>query len=127
MREAEKLLNNHARSWVGAFRIGDSTNQKRRCSRALISNYVTIPVLQGLRKDHKPDRNGDPILGPKLRPLCAANRAPNAALCNLVAKSAKALGDSISHLGGEIISCEELKQKIEDVNRDRAGRSYIHY
>ena len=82
---------------------------------------VTIPILQGLRKDHKPNRNGNPVLGPKLRPLCAANKAPNAAIGNLVARAAKAIGDSIAtKVGGEVVSTEDLKHKIEDLNKKTA-------
>ena len=100
------------------FSIGGGTSSKRRCARALISNYVTIPVLQGLRKDHKPNREGSEILGPKLRPLCAANRAPNAALGGIIAKTVKALSDNITDkANSEVISTEELKRKIEDVNK----------
>ena len=73
MRKAKKLLNNHARSWVHIFNIGSSISQMKRCSRALMANYVMIPSLEGLRKDHKPNIGGDTILGPKMRPLCAAN------------------------------------------------------
>ena len=36
-RKAEKLLNNHARSWVRIFNIGDSTGQGKRCTKALMS------------------------------------------------------------------------------------------
>ena len=35
-RKAEKLLNNHARSWVRIFNIGDSIGQRKRCTRALM-------------------------------------------------------------------------------------------
>ena len=60
VREIEKLFNNHTRAWSKIFGIGDSIGQRRRCTRALISSYVTIPVLQGLRKDHKPSWYNDP-------------------------------------------------------------------
>ena len=44
-----------------------------------------------------------------MRPLCAANRAPNAAFSNLVSMTTRALSDSIGDSSGEIISSEELK------------------
>ena len=116
VRKAEKLLNNHARSWVQIFNIGESIGQMKRCTRALMSNYVMIPSLQGLRKDHKPNIGGDPILGPKMRPLCAANHAPNAAFSNLVSMATRAVGDSIASTSGEVISSEEVKRKIVDLN-----------
>ena len=118
VRKGEKELNNHARVWVRIFNIGGTNGQRRRCARALMSNWVTIPVLEGLRKDHKGNMNNDPDLGPKVRLLCAANRAPNAAFGNLIAKVAKAVGDSISgREKGEVVSTEELKRNIEEANK----------
>ena len=77
----------------------------------------TIPSLQGLRKDHKGNIENDPNKGPKLRPLCAANKAPNAALANVVAKILKAVGNNISEfVGAEVISTEQLKREFEIVN-----------
>ena len=57
-------------------RMGDGNRHRWRINRALMSNYATIPPLTGLRKDHKPDLQGDPEIGPKLCPLCLANNAP---------------------------------------------------
>ena len=57
-------------------------------------------------------------MGPKMRPLCAANCAPNAAFSNLVSMATRALGDSIVHTSGEVISSEEIKRKLEDLNRE---------
>ena len=57
-RKAEKLLNNHARSWVRIFYIGDSIGQGKRCMKALMSNYVMIPSLKAYAKDHKPNNGG---------------------------------------------------------------------
>ena len=101
------------------FNIGESagSSQGWKFVRNLVGNYVTIPSLQGLRKDHKGDMDGDPVKGPKLRPLAAANRAPNAALGNLVAQVTKAIGNNICEkFGGEIISTEELKRNIDEAN-----------
>ena len=80
--------------WCKSFYIGGATNA-RRCACTLAPHYVMIPVLQGLRKDHKADRNGDPNLGPKLRPLCAANKAPSAAFGGVVAKTVRAIADNV--------------------------------
>ena len=112
VRISEKNINNHARSWVNIFNIGGSNGQKRRCTRALMSNFVMISSLEGLRKDCKPNIGGDPILGPKMRPLCAANRSPNAAFSHLVSMTIRALSNNIASSSGEIISSEELKSRI---------------
>ena len=114
------MINVQARAWCKVFRIGEAagSGQPRRCGRALVGYFNTIPTLQGLRKDHKGNIDGDSSKGPKLRPLAAANKAPNAALGNLVARVAKVVGDNIaSKIGSEIISTEELKRDIDDVNK----------
>ena len=119
VREAESRLNDHVRAWCNVMTIGESAGlgQPRRCRRGLVTNFATIPTLQGLRKDHKQDIQGDPNKGPKLRPLAAANRAPNAALAHLVATILKAVGDNLTDvMGAEVISTEELKREIEEVN-----------
>ena len=79
VRNGEITLNDHVKMWCKSFYIGGATNA-RSSACALAPHYVIIPVLQGLRKDHKADRNGDPNLEPKLRPLFAANKVPSAAL-----------------------------------------------
>ena len=91
VREGELIMNNHSRSWVRLANIGGGHNHEWRVNRALVTNFSTIPPLIGMRKDHKTNINNDPVLGPKLRPLCPANVAPNASLWNLMASLCKAL------------------------------------
>ena len=71
VRQAEKVINDHVRAWCRTMSIGEASGmgQPRRCRRALVSNFATIPTLQGLRKDHKSNIGGDPNKGPKMRPL----------------------------------------------------------
>ena len=96
--EAEKHINDHSRSWCQILNVGQASGsgQPRRCNRAMVGRFHTIPSLQGLRKDHKGHINNDPNKGPKLRPLAAANKAPNACLGNLVARVTKSVGDSLA-------------------------------
>ena len=55
---------------------------------------------------------------PKMRPLCAANRALNAAFRNLLSIASRAIGDSIANTSGQVISSEEVKKKLEDPNKE---------
>ena len=63
---------------------------------------------------------------PKMRPPCAANRAPNAASSNLVSMTSRTIGDSIANTSGEVnrseevkeIRSEEVKRKLEDLNKE---------
>ena len=89
--------------------------------RALILNFTLVPVMEGLRKDHKGNIHCGSNLGPKLRPLCAANRAPNSALGEIIAKVVKAVADSVvsKNGNGEVISTEELKHSIEEQKKAR--------
>ena len=66
VRSSEILVNNHARNWSRILDLGAAggSGQARRCARAMVNNFTTVPVLQGLRKEHKPDIEGDPIKGP---------------------------------------------------------------
>ena len=61
VRKSEKMINIHSRAWCRIFSIGEAAGrgQPRRCGRALVNNFSTIPTLQGLRKDHKSNMDGD--------------------------------------------------------------------
>ena len=80
VRASELVLNNHARCWVGMFKIGENEGQVWRVNRALISKFTSIPPLQGLRKNHI---DADPAIGPKLRPLylLTKHQMPLSAIC----------------------------------------------
>ena len=101
-RKSEKVINIHSRAWCRIFCIGEAAGrgQPRRYGRALVNIFSTIPTLQGLRKDHKGNIDGNSTKGPKLRPLVAANKAPNASLGNLIAQLAKVIGDDLSGIFG---------------------------
>jgi hypothetical protein len=117
IKEAETTINHTARIWTNILRIGHDTGQAVRCRGSLISEFSTIPVLQGYRKDHKADMQGSKEQGPPLRPLCAANRALNAPLGDLMSDILKAVGDEIStDSGTELRSTEELCRALEDAN-----------
>ena len=92
-----------------------------------MNSFSTIPPLMGLRKDHKPDLEGDPVRGPKLRPLCLANMAPSAPLGSLQAKIVRALADEIQdRIQTEVISTEEIKYHIEKANISTEERVERH-
>ena len=98
VRQGEIVLNNHTRQWIRICNIGGNQGHIWRVNRVLISTYNTIPPLMGLRKDHKGDLEDNPILGPKMRPLCPANIAPNAGLGGLMAKVIKILANDFEKI-----------------------------
>ena len=68
-------------------------------------------------EDVKGNLENDPNLGPKLRPLCPANVAPNSNLGNLMARMTKVITDEAQdRINTEVISTEELKFHLEKVN-----------
>ena len=78
VRQSEVHLNNLAKLWARGLDIGGNTDTNDRCKNALLSQFAKVPKMQGLRKDHKPDMEGDPTRGPPLRPLVSARSSPNA-------------------------------------------------
>ena len=112
-----KLMNNLSRGWTRLARNGGGNNHLWRVNRALVTNYSTIPPLIGLRKDHKANINNDPALGPKHRPLCPANIAPNAPLRNMIAMICKALADNHQEKAKpEVIISEELMYSFQETS-----------
>ena len=94
VRKAEESFNYHVRSRCQTIEIGEAAG------RGLVNSYSTLPCLQGLCKVHKGDIEGNPIKGHKLQPLVAANKAPNVALGNLLAKVTKAVGNNLTDVIG---------------------------
>lgn len=74
VREAEIMMNDVSR--LVSKILSHDQAQAIKCKNTLISTFSTIPSV--LSTDQKEDRENNATLGPKLRPLCAANRAPNA-------------------------------------------------
>ena len=80
-----------------------------------------------MRKDHKGDLEDNPTLGPKLRPLCPANMAPNSNLGNLMARIVKEMANEIQEkIETEVLSTEELKHHIEKANIGIEQRIMFH-
>ena len=72
----EKNLNAHAVQMVRMFRIVENHQYPGRIKMAMHNKIGHIPVLRGSDKDHKD--GFDPDVGPPLRPIVAADEAPNA-------------------------------------------------
>ena len=89
--QSEVHLNNLAKLWARGLDIGGNTDTNDRCKNALLSQFAKVPKMQGLRKDHKPDMEGDPTRGPPLRPLVSARSSPNAPLSNLMSGIVKGI------------------------------------
>ena len=112
---SEKSLNEHARMWTKMVSLGAENNQQDRCKETLTSRYNPIPILSGLRKDHKV--TPDPVKGPPLRPVYRARVAPNSALGNIISQMVKGLGDELSSkIGTDSLNSEEVCAEVVKAN-----------
>ena len=112
---SEKSLNEHARMWTKMVSLGAENNQQDRCKETLTSRYNPIPILSGLRKDHKV--TPDPVKGPPLRPVYRARVAPNSALGNIISQMVKGLGDELnSKIGTDSLNSEEVCAEVVKAN-----------
>ena len=90
--------------------------QTERISKAMHVESGSLPVMKGLRKDHK--SNFDPLTGPPLQPLCNGKMGPNAPTANILAMYLRCLrrGLSLKGYNTEVVSTEELLHHIEKAN-----------
>ena len=63
VKGAESKLNTQSKLWAKVLNVGANNDQLSRCKASLTSRYKPIPVLSGLRKDHK--EGHDPVEGPQ--------------------------------------------------------------
>ena len=112
---SEKQLNNHSRLWAKMLNLGKDSDSMKQCKDTLVTEFNPVPVLAGLRKDHK--QSDDPSIGPPLRPVCKARVAPNAALGNVVSQVVKGLAKELGNkVGTDSLSSEEICREVGDVN-----------
>ena len=113
--KAGEHLNNVSRALTRILNIGENIDKAKRCSDTLIVKQPTIPALEGMRKDHKTNYNMTE--GPPLRPLLAANQAPNAPLSNILSIFLKGIGNELAQgTMTEAINSEEVCRNSADTN-----------
>ena len=82
----------------------------------MTSKFKPIPIVSGLRKDHKP--NCDPIKGPPVRQVCRAKNSPNAPLGNLICPTLRGASNEINNVTkSECVSTEEMKHHLLEANK----------
>ena len=90
-------------------------NNEERVHLASISSNSSIPVLDGVRKDHKPIQPGNETSGPPLRPICYANEAPNFRISHFLSKILNDYTDAVED-HREVRSSEEMRASFERYN-----------
>ena len=81
-QDNERVLNAHAIQMIRMFKIGDNHQYRGRIKMAFHNKFGHIPVLRGVDKDHKD--GFDPAVGPPLRPIVAADEAPNGQIAEIM-------------------------------------------
>ena len=118
VKESEGQLNNHSKAWASILNLGGAAGegQSVRIKQALMVHDSPVPVMLGLRKDHK--RCDDPIGGPPLRPLMNGKIGPNAPLANLIARVLRPIRSDIQDnlINTEVLSTEEVLYFIHKFN-----------
>ena len=128
VHEKEKILNDFSSALSDIVCLGANAghNQAKRCHQALVVNKSSVPLLGGLRKDHK--EGFDPVLGPKCRPLCDGKVGPNAPLANMTSMILKTVRSGVADdLDTEVLSTEELQHHIDSYNSEAMGLNNREY
>ena len=118
VKQIENRLNDNLRTLNSIFEVGSSTDRKNNQDRvrlASISTNVPAPPLDGYRKDHKPVPEGQEDVGPPVRPVCAANVAPNSSISHFLIKIINDYSDAVDSLY-ECGSLEEMRASFQAYN-----------
>ena len=100
---------------IRAFKIGDNHRYRGRVKMAMHNKFGHIPVLRGADKNHKD--GFDPAVGPPLRPIVAADEAPNGQIAEFATQVFQAVALKIDETQGTMcLSTEEMKNKIDEFN-----------
>ena len=124
--ESEKTIYAVSKALCRGLEVGGDGDNMERISESMKVVSGGVPVLQGLRKDHK--KGFDPAVGPPCRPLLNAKLGPNANLGNLIARVLRPLRKELAEeTGTELLNTESLLHSMEVVNRQlhtaRPGRT----
>lgn len=106
LQHLERQINGHSVMYVRFLRMGQDWGHEDRIKSAVTSLEGPIPLLAGMRKDHKhvpPKQQGE---GPPTRPVCFASRTVNGPLSHILSKilnKLQTLLTSSSELRAEIL------------------------
>ena len=120
--KVEKIINGHVSMLQKILNIGSEHNHVERVRESLIQRSKNVAKLVLLGKDHK---SVDPVTGLiKTRPVHTANTGMDAPLSDLISDFVDPFIDILEN-SNEIISSEDLKNKIDAYNKEvDAGRNY---
>ena len=116
VKTIENKMNDALSVFNKIFSVGEDHGDRNvsRVTKASTSTDILPPVLYDLRKTHKAVE--DQVKGPKVRPVCAANTAPNSRLSHFLSMIINDFMDAENH-AGEVRSSEEMRALFDAANR----------
>ena len=114
-KDIENSMNGHCLQLGRIIKLGQNHNHWSRMKSALVNKFGHIPVLYGLKKEHKFTQPNSPT---PTRPVCGANDAPNGQICNILSIIVSALAMTMDEdLKTVSRSTEEMIAAIEEINK----------
>lgn len=124
--EIENRMNGHAIMFARFLKMGEKWNHESRVKEAVTTKFGPIPMLFGLRKDHKnvaPEKKDE---GPPTRPVCSASSSINGPLSHVISIVLNKLADEMDeNIGTECRSTEEMIASFEITNNTERSESVI--
>ena len=115
VRKSEIRMNHHLKQFNQMFRVGATWNHESRVAGASTSSNVPPPPKFAVRKDHKPVQVGQELSGPPVRPIVAANQAPNSRFSNF-----------LSRIVDDFADCEDSKHKCQSSEEMRSAFEHFN-
>ena len=115
VKQIENKLNQHMRIFNKIFKVGSAHNHESRVTGATNSNNTPAPPMYGLKKDHK--EAIDPVNGPAVRNVVAANQLPNNPLSHFLSRIVNDYADA-ADIRTECRSSEEMRAAFDEYNKN---------
>ena len=118
VEQIENKLNDNLRILNRIFSVGCQTSRKNNEDRvrlASISSNSSIPVVDGVRKDHKKVPAGQEDVGPPVRPICYSNESPNFRISHFLSKIITNYTEAVQD-HHSVKSSEEMRASWEKYN-----------
>ena len=114
LKDNQKMLNGHVSMLLKFFNTGGDWNHQARLRESMLGESLAVCPLWLLFKCHKgwTWRSGKP---PPTRPVAGGNAGMNYPLSEIVSWVLEPVASNIQR-SSELISCEDLKSKIDSLN-----------
>ena len=105
---------------VRMLKVSENYRYPGRVKMAMHNKFGHVPVLRGSDKDHKD--GFDPGVGPPLRPIVAADEAPNGQISELMTQVMQAVALKLDETQETMCTAsEEMMNKFDEYNASVAS------